>query len=33
MAQTLKLISDILKEQYLPALQNQITTEPSPFCR
>lgn len=33
MAQTLTLISDILKEQYLPALQNQITTEPSPFLQ
>ena len=33
MAQTIKLISDILKEQYLPALQNQITTEPSPFLQ
>lgn len=33
MAQTLELISDILKEQYLPALRNQITTEPSPFLQ
>ena len=33
MSQTFKLISDILKEQYLPAFRNQITTEPSPFLQ
>ena len=31
MSTNLNTISDILKEQYLPALQNQITTAPSPF--
>ncbi len=33
MAQSINLITDILKEQYLPALRNQITTEPSPFLQ
>ena len=31
MSTNLTTISNILKEQYLPALKNQITTAPSPF--